>query len=78
MNETKNMTEQNRQGKVKCEYCGGRINLDERLRIQACEFKKRADNSGNINPKIVFTKNYHRKCYIEKYKDYKRLKGEEE
>lgn len=83
MNETENMTEQNPQDnkrapRIKCEYCGGRIELQERVRVKVDVFKKRESDPTNINPENLLVRNYHKKCYMERYKDYMRLKGENE
>lgn len=63
-----------KQSKIKCEYCGDRIKLEDRLQVQIKEFNWRSYNSTLLNPRILASKNYHKKCYIERYKDYQNMK----
>lgn len=72
------MTEQNqlnrRATRIRCEYCGGRIDLKDRIRVTIDEFKNRDSDPTNQNAFRILAKNYHKKCYMERYKDYQNLK----
>ena len=72
------MIKQNRQSKKLkiCAYCGGKIVSSDRIRVQVNCYKYRDSGSGT-NPVVLLTKNYHKKCYIERYKDYERMKENE-
>jgi hypothetical protein len=53
------------------------IPVKERIRVKIEGFDYRENsNDKQTNPYCILVKNYHKKCYLERYKDYQILKGE--